>query len=260
MGSLVATLGRIEAGGGPIQPDPVLGHAANFLYMLTGRAARRARHARVRRRAGAARRSRAERVDVRRARRGRDAHRHPLGDRRPASATLKGPLHGGANADVMRMLLEIGADARRPRRSRARCAGKLARKEKIPGFGHRVYHTEDPRATHLRQMSRDSGKRTGQPQWFEMSRAHRGAGQGREEAEPERRLLLGVDLSLARHPDRSLHADFRRQPHRGLDGARARAAREQPPDPPARRVHRSDRPAAVGAARGSVDASGSEAG
>ena len=47
--------------------------------------------------------------------------------------------------------------------------GRLARKEKIPGFGHRVYHTMDPRAVHLRQMSRDLGKRIGQPQWFEMS-------------------------------------------------------------------------------------------
>ena len=46
---------------------------------------------------------------------------------------------------------------------------KLARKEKIPGFGHRVYHTEDPRATHLRQMSRDLGQRAGEPMWFEMS-------------------------------------------------------------------------------------------
>ena len=46
---------------------------------------------------------------------------------------------------------------------------KLARKEKIPGFGHRVYHTEDPRATHLREMSRDLGKRAGEPVWFEMS-------------------------------------------------------------------------------------------
>ena len=46
---------------------------------------------------------------------------------------------------------------------------KLARKEKIPGFGHRVYHTEDPRATHLRQMSRDLGQRAGQPIWYEMS-------------------------------------------------------------------------------------------
>ena len=85
-----------------------------------------------------------------------------------AIGTLKGPLHGGANADVMRMLLEIGKDAG-PDRAADYVRARLARKDKIPGFGHRVYHTEDPRATHLRQMSRDLGQRTGQPIWFEMS-------------------------------------------------------------------------------------------
>jgi citrate synthase len=85
-----------------------------------------------------------------------------------AIGTLKGPLHGGANADVMRLLLEFGKDAP-PEKVDEAIRAKLARKEKIPGFGHRVYHTEDPRATHLRQMSRDLGQRSGEPQWFEMS-------------------------------------------------------------------------------------------
>jgi citrate synthase len=47
--------------------------------------------------------------------------------------------------------------------------GMLAQKKKIPGFGHRVYHTEDPRATHLRKMSRDLGHASGQDKWYEMS-------------------------------------------------------------------------------------------
>src|SRR5205823_2069910 len=85
-----------------------------------------------------------------------------------AIGTLKGPLHGGANADVMRLLLEIGADAPAGKAEEI-VRAKLARKEKIPGFGHRVYHTEDPRATHLRQMSRDLGQRAGQPAWYDMS-------------------------------------------------------------------------------------------
>jgi citrate synthase len=86
-----------------------------------------------------------------------------------AIGTLKGPLHGGANTDVMRMLIEIGPDAP-PDRVDDAIRGKLARKEKIPGFGHRVYKTvEDPRATHLRQMSRDLGQRSGEPGWFEVS-------------------------------------------------------------------------------------------
>ncbi len=83
-------------------------------------------------------------------------------------ATLKGPLHGGANAEVMKMLLDLGLTAT-PEKIESTVRGRLARKEKIPGFGHRVYHTMDPRAVHLRRMSRDLGKRIGQPQWFEMS-------------------------------------------------------------------------------------------
>jgi citrate synthase len=83
--------------------------------------------------------------------------------------TLKGPLHGGANADVMRMLLDIGLNAPSGKAEEA-VRAKLARHEKIPGFGHRVYkHVEDPRATHLRQMSRDLGQRSGEEGWFQMS-------------------------------------------------------------------------------------------
>jgi citrate synthase len=83
-------------------------------------------------------------------------------------ATLKGPLHGGANADVMNMLLAFGASAA-PERIESTVRERLARKEKIPGFGHRVYRTMDPRAVHLRQMSRELGRRAGQPHWYEMS-------------------------------------------------------------------------------------------
>ena len=85
-----------------------------------------------------------------------------------AIGTLKGPLHGGANAEVMKMLLDLGETASGDRIDEF-VRGKFARKEKISGFGHRVYKTEDPRATHLRQMSRDLGKRAGNPAWFDMS-------------------------------------------------------------------------------------------
>src|SRR5712692_3071218 len=165
--SLVATMGRMNKGEGPIQPDPVLGHAANFLYMLTGERpsglATRAfdvaliLHADHELNAStfAARVAAATLTDI---------HSTIVA----AIGTLKGPLHGGANADVMRMLLEIGPTAG-PDKAEEVVRAKLARKEKIPGFGHRVYHTEDPRATHLRQMSRDLGQRAGQPVWYEMS-------------------------------------------------------------------------------------------
>jgi citrate synthase len=81
---------------------------------------------------------------------------------------LKGPLHGGANADVMKLLLELGQDASQER-VESTIRGKLARKEKIPGFGHRVYKTEDPRATHLRRMSKELGEKSGNPRWFAIS-------------------------------------------------------------------------------------------
>ncbi len=85
-----------------------------------------------------------------------------------AIGALKGPLHGGANEGVMRLLLTIdkqGADPVEYVRN------MLAAKQKISGFGHRVYKTEDPRATHLRKMSEQLGKDAGQPKWYEMSRA-----------------------------------------------------------------------------------------
>jgi citrate synthase len=167
MGSLVATMGRVASGGGPIEPDPVLGHAANFLYMLTGQRPGGLEtrafdvalilHADHELNAStfAARVAAATLTDI---------HSAIVA----AVCALKGPLHGGANADVMRMLLEIGPEAGVDKAVEI-VRARLARKEKIPGFGHRVYHTEDPRATHLRQMSRDLGKRTGQPIWYEMS-------------------------------------------------------------------------------------------
>ncbi len=165
--SLVATLGRLDAGGGPIDPDPALGHAANFLYMLTGRrpGALETRafdialvlHADHELNAStfAARVAAATLTDM-------------YSAIVAAVGTLKGPLHGGANAEVMKMLLDIGADAS-PERVEGAIRAKLARKEKVPGFGHRVYRTEDPRATHLRRMSRELGERAGQTAWFEMS-------------------------------------------------------------------------------------------
>ncbi|GLG01481.1 citrate synthase 2 [Alicyclobacillus hesperidum subsp. aegles] len=82
-----------------------------------------------------------------------------------AIGTLKGPLHGGANEQVMRMLLEIGEKDQ----ALSWIEEALANKKKIMGFGHRVYRTEDPRATHLRQLSKQAGELAGETKWFEMS-------------------------------------------------------------------------------------------
>jgi citrate synthase len=78
---------------------------------------------------------------------------------------LAGPLHGGANEDVMKMLLRIGDEAK----VESEVKGIFERKEKISGFGHRVYRTEDPRATHLRRLSEELGRRAGELKWFNMS-------------------------------------------------------------------------------------------
>src|SRR6202041_3605417 len=84
-----------------------------------------------------------------------------------AIGALKGPLHGGANEAVMRLLYSIdkaGADPVDYVRD------LLAARQKISGFGHRVYKTEDPRATHLRRMSERLSKDSGKTKWYDWSR------------------------------------------------------------------------------------------
>jgi citrate synthase len=182
LGSIVATYGRLQAGGGAIQPDPALGHAANFLYMLTGtrpdalstRALDVALvlHADHELNAStfAARVAAATLTDL---------YSATVG----AIGALKGPLHGGANADVMRLLISIGPEASAERIDEV-IKGKLAKKIKIPGFGHRVYHTEDPRATHLRRMSKELGERAGNTRWFEMSQRIEAVVKGEKKLNP----------------------------------------------------------------------------
>jgi citrate synthase len=83
-----------------------------------------------------------------------------------AIAALAGPLHGGANTNVMKMLLEIGEVDK----AEAYIKHALASKRKIMGFGHAVYRTEDPRATHLRRFSKEIGERAGDTKWHDISR------------------------------------------------------------------------------------------
>ena len=82
-----------------------------------------------------------------------------------AIAALKGPLHGGANEEAMKMLEEIGS----PDRAEAYVKDRLARKEKIMGFGHAVYRTMDPRARILKRLSKETGERHGDLRWYEIS-------------------------------------------------------------------------------------------
>ncbi len=84
-----------------------------------------------------------------------------------AIGTLKGPLHGGANQEVIKMLLKLVSRLKRL----SFVHHMLDEHKKIMGFGHRVYKTEDPRAHHLRMMSEQLGKRMGELKWYQMSTA-----------------------------------------------------------------------------------------
>jgi citrate synthase len=184
---IVAAYDRLRKGKSIVQPDPSLSHAANFLLLLNGEkpspTAERALdvalilHADHELNAStfAARVTAATLSDM---------HSGITS----AIGALKGPLHGGANEAVFHLLEKIDADGADPV-SVAR--DMLAQKKKIPAFGHRVYRTEDPRATHLRKMSEDLGKSSGEPKWFEMSRTIE------QFVKSEKKLNANVDLYSA---------------------------------------------------------------
>jgi citrate synthase len=166
MASLVAMIERMRQGWTPVAPDPGLDHAANFLYMLHGERPRP---------------SAARAMDVAlilhadhefnastfAARVAASTLADAQGAVTAALATLKGPLHGGANEAVMQML----EDVRAPERAEPWVREAFAAKRKVMGFGHAVYRTEDPRATVLRRLSKQIGEEAGQRGWFETSQA-----------------------------------------------------------------------------------------
>ncbi len=155
--TIVTSFDRLRNKKAIIEGDPKLGFAANFLYTLTG--------------------NRPDEVVERALDIALTLHAdHELNAStfagRVTAATLsdiysavtaaigalKGPLHGGANEDVIKFLLEVDANTEA---AVQQVREKLSKKEKVAGFGHRVYRTEDPRATHLRELSEEIGKRTG---------------------------------------------------------------------------------------------------
>jgi citrate synthase len=165
MGTLVAAFRRIREGRDPLSPVPKLSHAANFLYMLNGQTpdAESARWFDIALILHADHSFNSSTFAAR-------VTASTLSDLHSAITsgvgTLKGPLHGGANEQVMKMLLEIQtAD-----RVDDYIHDLLAQKKKVMGFGHRVYRTEDPRATVLRKMSEALCLRAGQSKWFEISK------------------------------------------------------------------------------------------
>ncbi|MCZ7676635.1 MAG: citrate (Si)-synthase [Roseovarius sp.] len=163
---IVAAHHAIRRGRDPVAPDPELGHAANWLWMLKGEmpsdaAARLADvdfilHAEH----GANASSFAARVTV-----GTEANLH--GAIVTALSTLAGPAHGGAAEDVMKMVHEIG----KPENAAAYVRARRAAREAVTGFGHRVYRREDPRARHMREGVRRLGEEMGAPEWYEILQA-----------------------------------------------------------------------------------------
>lgn len=165
IGTVVAAWERIRNGHEPVAADPSLSIAENFLYMMRG--------------------ERAEADEVRIFDIALILHAdHELnastfttrvvagtladmyGAVTAGIAALAGPLHGGANTNVMKMLLEIGD----PAKVDTWLDEALEAKRKIMGIGHAVYKTEDPRATWLRRFSRQLGEKKGELKWYEMSR------------------------------------------------------------------------------------------
>src|SRR5665213_2761790 len=184
---LVAIYDRLRKGLAVVPPDFLLSHAGNFLWMLNGvkpsETATRTLdialilHADHELNAStfAARVIAATLSDI---------HSAVTG----AIGALKGPLHGGANEAVMRLLYTIDKAGADPVEY---VKGMLSARQKISGFGHRVYKTEDPRATHLRKMSEQLGKDSGQPKWFEMSEKIEGF------VKHEKKLNANVDFYSA---------------------------------------------------------------
>ncbi|MBO0858751.1 MAG: citrate synthase [Chloracidobacterium sp.] len=164
LATLVAAIDRIRNGKEPLDPKPGLSHAADFLYMLNGKEPLEVEaramdialilHADHEFNAStfAARVTAGTLADM-------------YAAITSAVGALSGPLHGGANEQVMKMLLEIGSLEKVDKFVH----NKLEAGEKIMGIGHAVYRTEDPRATHLRRMSEEIGKRQGDTKWFDMS-------------------------------------------------------------------------------------------
>jgi len=165
VGTIVAAIDRIRNGNEPLDPKPELSHAENFLYLLNGKDPSdvEARafdialilHADHEFNAStfAARVTAGTLADI-------------YASITSAIGALSGPLHGGANEQVMKMLLDIGS----LEKVDEYIANKFAKGEKVMGIGHAVYQTEDPRATYLRRMSEATGQRQGDTKWFDMSK------------------------------------------------------------------------------------------
>jgi citrate synthase len=160
---IVAAHDHIRNGRAPVAPDPELGHAANFLYMLKGTkpSADAAKLMDVDMILHAEHGSNASSFTARVVA-GTEANLHAA--MTAAIAALSGPAHGGAAENVMKMAQEIGE----PANAAAYVKAKRANREAVMGFGHRVYKAEDPRARHMRAGVQKLSEEMGQPKWYQI--------------------------------------------------------------------------------------------
>ena len=164
MATLVALVDRLRRRREPVASDSALPHAANFLYMLQG-----ARPSAIAERtmdvAFVLHADHEFNASTFAARVAASTLADMHGAVTAAIATLKGPLHGGANEAVMQALETVGS----PERAESFVREAMAAKRKIMGFGHAVYRTEDPRATHLRRLAKRLGEEAGDGRWYAIS-------------------------------------------------------------------------------------------
>lgn len=163
--TIVAANHRIRSGLELIKPNPDLNIAANFLYMLKGELPDEL-NSQVFDLALILHADHELNASTFTARVVSGTLADMYGAVTAAIAALSGPLHGGANTNVMKMLLEI----ENVENVESYLGKALAEKRKIMGFGHAVYRTEDPRATHLRRLSKQMGQKAGNTRWYDISR------------------------------------------------------------------------------------------
>jgi len=163
--TLIAAAERIRKGWEPVRPEPKFNIATNFLYQLKGEPPSE-EEARIFDVALILHADHELNASTFTARVVAGTLANMYAAITAAIGALSGPLHGGANTNVMKMLLEIGDIEN----VEGYLKKALAEKRKIMGFGHAVYRTEDPRASHLREFSKQMGERAGNVKWYEISR------------------------------------------------------------------------------------------
>ena len=230
-----------------VEPDPELSHAANFLYMLNGELPT-ADTAQLLDRDFILHADHGSNASAFTARvvaaTGADLHSAVTA----GVAALSGPFHGGAAENVMTMAEEIGA----PENAAGYVKGLLSNRERVMGFGHRVYRAEDPRARHLRSGVQRLSHEMGEPKWYDILEAVIKAMKpyARRGIHVNVDFFRGSDLPPHRHSERPVCPDICRGPRAWLDHPGSRAVSPQHPYSPAAaicrrtgaRIHTSRRP------------------